>query len=263
MRAIWKGAIGFGLVNIPVKIYSAVQESNLDLDMLDKADFSNIKFKRVNEKTGQEVEWKNIVKGYNHEGTYVVLEDEDFDQAAPQKNKMLNIQQFIQEKDIDSIYFEMPYFLEPQDDGRSAYNLLLQALKKTRKAGIGTYVLREKEHLGIIRPYNNDILVLNRIRFGEEIRDHTELKISEMEVRDAELDMAISLIDQLDSNYDPFRYKDTYSDALMEIIKAKAATGSGKSAADIPIKQTKAKTVDLMEQLKASLENAEKKKSAS
>ncbi len=262
MRAIWKGAIGFGLVNIPVKIYSAIDNSSLDLDMLDKSDLSNIKFKRVNEKTGKEVEWKNIVKGYNHEGTYVVLEDADFDQAAPQKNKMLNIQEFVQEKDIDSIYFEQPYYLEPQDDGINAYNLLLQALKKTRKVGVGTYVLREKEHLGIIRPYEGNVLVLNRIRFAEEVKPYEELKIPDLNVKEAELDMAISLIDQLDSHFEPTDYKDTYSESLMNIILEKAKTGRGLSEKAVEVK-TKAKTVDLMEQLKKSLEAAEQKKSAS
>src|SRR6185295_12317868 len=113
MRAIWTGAIGFGLVNIPIKIYSAVQGSELDLDMLDKKDHSNIRFKRVNEKTGKEVPWANIVRAYNYEGNYVVLDDEDFKKASPEKTKMIEIAEFVEEKDVDSVYYETPYYLEP------------------------------------------------------------------------------------------------------------------------------------------------------
>src|SRR5690606_41999268 len=122
MRAIWTGAIGFGLVNIPVKIYSAVQSSSLDLDMLDRKDKSNIKFKRVNEKTGKEVKWENIVKGYLKDDQYVILEDEDYEAALPEKTKILSIDQFVDEEEIDSVYFETPYFLEPQKNGENAYS---------------------------------------------------------------------------------------------------------------------------------------------
>ncbi|WP_332019730.1 non-homologous end joining protein Ku, partial [Kaistella sp.] len=147
MRAIWNGAIGFGLVNIPIKLYSATEESNLDLDMLDKDDLSNINFKRVNANTGKEVKWENIVKGYKLEDRYVVLTQEDFDEVNPEKSKILNIKQFVDINEIDSAYFETSYFLEPQKNGEEAYKLLLKALLKTKMAGIGTFILREKEIL--------------------------------------------------------------------------------------------------------------------
>jgi DNA end-binding protein Ku len=133
MRAIWSGAIGFGLVNIPVKLYSAVQGSELNLDMLDKKDHSNIKYKRVNASTGKEVAWENIVKGYKVNENYVVLTDSDFEKASPEKTKIIEITEFVDEKEIDSIYFETPYYLQPEKAGVKAYALLRDALKKNRK----------------------------------------------------------------------------------------------------------------------------------
>src|SRR5688572_18055848 len=176
MRAIWTGAIGFGLVNIPVKLYSATQQSDLNLDMLDKKDHSHIKFKRVNENTGKEISWNNIVKGYKYKGDYVVLTEKDFEQASPKKSKFIEITDFVTESEIDSIYFETPYYVEPERSGVKAYALLRDALKKSGKAGVATFVLRSKEHLCILRPYKNAI-VLNRLRFAEEIRDTKELTL--------------------------------------------------------------------------------------
>src|ERR1700761_9654181 len=133
MRSIWTGAIGFGLVNIPIKMYSATQSSDLDLDMLDKKDGSNIHFKRVNANTGKEVPWDNIVKGYKLDERYVVLTDEDFEKASPEKTKVITIEEFINESEIDGIYYETPYYLEPEKSGAKAYALLRDALEKTEK----------------------------------------------------------------------------------------------------------------------------------
>lgn len=145
MRAIWNGAIGFGLVNIPIKLYSATESSTLDLDMLDSKDLSNIKFKRINEKTGKEVVWENIVKGYKIEDKYIVLDDDDFAAVSPEKSKILSITQFIKEDEVDPAFFETPYFLEPQKNGEAAYKLLLKSLIKTKMAGVGSFILRERE----------------------------------------------------------------------------------------------------------------------
>lgn len=249
MKAIWTGAIGFGLVNIPVKLYSATEDSNIDLDMLDKNDLSHIKFKRVNESTGKEVAWANIVKAYNYDGKYVVLDDADFEKASPEKSKILSIDQFVKAEEIDSIYYESPYFLEPQKSGEAAYSLLVEALKKTGMLGIGTFILRNKEALGVIRPYNNTIL-FQRIRYPQEIRDPEDLKIPNKTAKPAELKMAISLIEQLSQDLDMSSYKDTYADSLMKIIESKA-----KGKKTVAPKKTADKTVvkDLMEQLRASL----------
>lgn len=261
MKAIWNGAIGFGLVNIPIKIYSATETSKLDLDMLDSSDFANIQFKRVNARTGKEVKWEHIVKGFLKNDKYIVLEDSDFEAALPEKTKILSIDQFVKEDEVDSIYFENPYFLEPQKNGENAYRLLLTALKQTGMVGIGSFVLREAEAVGMIRPYNDDMLLLNRLRFEEEIRTYDELKIPAKKApKPAELKMAKNLINQLSEPFDPGRYKDTYSKALMKIINQKA---KGKT-----IKMPKAaatdegKVIDLMAQLKASLDHPKSKKAS-
>lgn len=252
MRAIWNGAIGFGLVNIPIKLYSATEESNIDLDMLDKDDLENINFKRVNAKTGKEVKWADIVKGYKLEDRYIVLTDEDFKEVSPEKSKILKINQFVDINEIDSAYFESSYFLEPQKNGEEAYKLLLQSLNKTKMAGIGTFILREKEILCLVRPYEDKILMVNRMRYPEEIREFEDLKLpSAKKPKEEELTMAESLIKQLATKFDPNKYKNTYNDDLMKIIEAKA---KGKTKKVETKEEVSAKATDLMAQLKASLE---------
>ncbi|MBC7863911.1 MAG: Ku protein [Bacteroidia bacterium] len=258
MRPIWTGAIGFGLVNIPVKMYSATQASELDLDMLDKKDHSNIRFKRVNEKTGKEVTWENIVKGYMHNDKYVVLTQKDFESAAAEKTKTIHISDFVAEKEIDSLYYETPYYLEPEKTGVRAYALLREALVKTGKAGIATFVMRSKESLAVLR-VNENVIVLNRLRFHQEIRDTSGLKLpSKTSVKTAELKMAISLISQRSGEFDIARYKDTYTAQLMKLIKAKA---KGKTTKEPKLKVVHSKAKDLMEQLKESLATKHKKAS--
>lgn len=257
MKAIWSGAIGFGLVNIPIKLYSASEESTLDLDMLDKKDFSNIKFKRINEKTGKEVAFENIVKGYKMEDKYIVLEKGDFEAVSPEKSKILSIKQFVKYDEIDPAYFETPYFLEPQKNGEDAYRLMLKALLKTKMAGIGTFILREKEILCLIRPYKDKILMVNRMRFPQEIRNFEDLKLPSNKAPNAdELKMAESLISQLATDFSPEKYKDSYHDDLMKIIKQKA---KGKQFKAIEEKETEETATDLMAQLKASLVASKKK----
>ncbi len=256
MRAIWSGAIGFGLVNIPIKLYSASQESSVDLDMLDKKDFSNIKFKRVNEKTGKEVAYENIVKGFKMEDRYIVLEAADFAAVSPEKSKILSIKQFVKHDEIDPAYFETPYFLEPQKIGEDAYRLLLKALIKTKMAGIGTFILRDKEILCLVRPYEDKILMVNRMRFPQEIRNFEELKLPpNKNPQEAELAMAESLINQLATDFDAAKYKDTYHDDLMKIIQQKA---KGKDFKVVEEKAAESTASDLMAQLKASLEASKK-----
>ncbi|RYY23608.1 MAG: Ku protein [Chitinophagaceae bacterium] len=263
MRAIWSGAIGFGLVNIPVKLFSAVQGSELDLDMLDKKDHSNIKFQRVNAETGKVVTWENIVKGYMLDGKYVILNDEDFAKASPEKSKIISIDEFVDGKEIDSIYFETPYYLQPDKSGEKAYSLLREALEKSGKFGLGTYVLRNREHLCILKPRDKAI-VLNTIRFSEEVRDVKDLNIPDSsKVKPGELKMALSLIDQMTGKFDISRYKDTYTELLMKVIKAKA---KGKKTTTPQLRVVHSNTRDLMSQLKASLDKkapAKKTKKAS
>jgi len=257
MRAIWTGAIGFGLVNIPVKMYSATQDSSLDLDMLDKKDHSNIRFQRVNEKTGKEVAWENIVRGYKYNGDYVILDDEDFKKASPEKSKLIEIAEFVSVDDIDTVFYETPYYLEPEKTGAKAYVLLRDALEKSGKVGLGTYGMRTKETIGIIKP-KDDILVLNKMRFPEEIRDHKELKVPADKTKPNELKMALALIDQLSGPFDIDKYKDTYSEQLMKVIEAKA---KGKKITMPTMKVVHSKSQDLMDQLKASLSTSKRKAS--
>jgi len=258
MRAIWTGAIGFGLVNIPVKIYSATETSNLDLDMLDKKDHSHIKYQRVNETTGKEVDWNNIVKGYKIDNNYIVLEEKDFEAASAEKTKTINITDFVKESEISSLYYETPYYLEPDKSGTRPYKLLLEALQKTKKVGVATFVMRKKEALAILRPDKN-VIVLNKIRFEQEIRDPNELTLPKnTEVKPAELKMAVTLIDQLTAKFDISKYKDNYNDELLKIIHAKSK-GKKIKAPEMKVVHSKAK--DLMDQLKASLEVKRKKAS--
>src|SRR5579872_6077908 len=250
MRSIWTGSIGFGLVNIPIKMYSAVQDSNLDLDMLDKKDHAKIRFKRVNEASGKEVPWENIVKAYDYDGKYVVLDDEDFQKASPEKSKIIEIVEFVKETEIQSIFYETPYYLEPQKSGVKAYALLQEALKKTGKVGVGNFVMRSKESLCVLKPMGKAIL-LQGIRFEQEIRDMSELEIPEKAaVTPAELKMAIALIDQLSGKFDISKFKDTYAEALMKVIHAKA---KGKKIQPAPLRVVHSKSKDLMDQLKESL----------
>lgn len=249
MKAIWTGSIGFGLVNIPVKMFSAVKNSTLDLDMLDRKDHSNIRFKRVNENTGKEVAWENIVRGYLVNDKYVVLDKTDFEKAAPEKTKHIEITQFADEGEIDSSFFEMPYFLEPEKTGTRAYSLLRDALQKTGKVGIGLFVMHNREHVCIIKA-KDQVIMLNRIRFAEEVHAPDELNLPSSKSKPPELKMAVTLINQLSKPFNIKKYKDDYSERLLKIIKAKS---KGKAVPFTPMKVVHSKTKDLMEQLKASL----------
>src|SRR4051812_41715841 len=197
MRAIWSGSIGFGLVNIPVRLFSATQDSRIDLDMLDKHGHSQIRYARINKDTGKEVAWENIVKGYKYNDEYVVLSDEDFEKVSPRKSKMIDINEFANEEDIDVTYYDTPYYLEPVKGGEKAYAVLRDALKHSGKVAIGEYIMRTKENLCLLKAQGEMILLL-KIRFPEEIRDSSELNIPrDIEVKPAELKMAEALIDQL------------------------------------------------------------------
>jgi len=251
MRAIWTGAIGFGLVNIPIRIFSAIESSNLDLDMLDKKDHANIKFQRVNEDTGKVVDWKNIVKGYKYNDEYVVLDEEDFEKASPEKSRTIAIEEFTAEEEVSGDYYDTPYYIEPSKGGERAYVLLREALKKTGKVAIGTFVMRSKENLCMLKA-NGNMIELFKLRFAEEIRSTEDLNIPEKTtVKPAELKMAVSLINQLTpKQFNIAKYKDTYSNALMKLIEAKA---KGKRLTKPKFKIVRNKTQDLMEQLKESL----------
>lgn len=258
MRSIWNGSISFGLVSIPIKMFSGSEDRKIDLDMLDKKDNARIRYKRVNEVSGEEVPWKDIVKGYKQDDAYVVLTDEDFTNVNQKKSKTIDIEEFINEEEVEEVLFKKPYFLEPQKDGEKAYNLLKSALKETGKLGVATFVMRQKENLSLIGVYK-EALVLHVIRFADELRNPAELKLPDDKVSKKEVDMAKSLIEQYTEKFDFNKYKDIYNDQLMEIIKAKSA-GKVVSPEKFETKATPAK--DLMAQLKASLEKKKKNKAS-
>ncbi|MBL7914359.1 MAG: Ku protein [Bacteroidia bacterium] len=256
MRNIWKGSISFGLINIPVKLYPAIQESSLDLDMLDPKDFSNIKFKRVNENTGKEVPYDKIVKGYKSDKGYIVLDEDDFIAADVVKTKTIDIESFVLESEIDSLYYEQPYFLEPDQGAMKAYGLLRDALSSSGKVGVATFVLRNKESLAILKPYQK-VIVLNRIRFSQEIRKTTELKVPAVSTKKSkELVMANKLIAQLTEKFDISSYKDNYTEKLLKIIKKKA---KGTKITVPKMKVVKKQNDNIMDMLKASLDTKKRK----
>ncbi len=254
MRSIWNGSISFGLVSIPIKLFSGSEDRALDLDMLDSHDGERIRYKRVNEKTGEEVEWKDIVKGYKKDEKYIILEKEDFENANMKKSKTIDIEQFIEENEVADVLFKKPYFIKPQKGGEKSYALLRDALKKTKKLGVATFVMRQKEHLSLMGVYK-DALVLHIIRFEEEIRDPTELELPKQKPGKKELEMAISLIDQYTEAFDFGKFEDVYNEQLLKIIESKE-TGKKTKPQKFESKPTPAK--DLMAQLKASLEKRKK-----
>ena len=254
-RALWTGSISFGLVNIPVKIISAVTDSSLDLDMLDSKDLSGIRYKRVNEKTGREVKYEDIVKGYMIDNRYVVIEPEDFISADAEKTQTIDIQSFVKESDIDSIYYEQPFYLEPGKNAAKSYGILRDALSHSKKVGVATFVFRNKEALAIIKPYKK-VIVLNRIRFEEEIRDIKEIDTPAVSrSKTAELTMALKLIEHLTTEFNISRYKDTYTENLLKIIREKA---KGKYKRPPKLKVVHTQSDNLMDALKASLSRRKK-----
>ncbi len=250
MKAIWKGAIGFGLVNIPVRLFSATEQSNLDLDMVDLRDMGKIHYQRINENTGREVKWENIAKAYMLNDEYVLIDQVDFEEAAPEKSKIIEVNHFVDESEIDTIYFENSYYIEPEKSGAKAYALLREALNKSGKVGVAQFVMRTAAALTVLKPLK-DILVLSKIRFAQEIRSTDEINVpAKSQVKPAELKMAMTLINQYSGSFDITKYKDEYAAELLKLIKAKA---SGKRPTVRKLKIAHRKTEDLMEQLKASL----------
>lgn len=250
MRSIWKGSLGFGLVSIPVKLYSAVQTSSLDLDMLDSRDHSRIRYQRVNEHTHKEVPYDKIVKGYKIDDDYVIVEDQDFEDAAPEKSKVIEIESFVDIDEVNPMFYETSYYTEPDTKNNKAYALLVEALKKSKKAGLARFVLRSTESLCIVYPVDN-VLVVTRIRFAQQIRSTEDLKLADdVKVNKKELDMGLALINQYAEKFDVSKYKDEYHNELLKIIQAKA---KGKRATVKKLTPKKTKGDDLYDQLMQSL----------
>jgi len=256
MRAIWSGSISFGLVNIPVKLFSGSESNSLDLDMLRKSDLCPIRYLRVCKTDNKEVPYEEIVKGYEYtDGEYIVLTDKDFENASLEKSHLIDILEFVSEVEIDTRYFEKPYYLEPDKSGVKAYALLREALKRSGKVGIANYVLRNRGSIGVLKPLD-DVLVLNQMRYSEEVRSAADLKLPGSEnLREQEISLALSLIDQLTVKFDPAKYHDQYIDDLKRMIEDKA---QGRKPAPRGKEPQPTDVADMMALLKESLKQKRK-----
>jgi DNA end-binding protein Ku len=256
VRSIWSGGISFGLIYIPVKLYTAVRERGLDFDMLRKRDLCPIKYVRVCRNTGEEVPYKEIVKGYEYrKGDYIVLQDEDFKRANVRKTQTIEIVSFADEHEIDPKYFEKPYYLGPIEESRGAYVLLREALRTSERVGVARFVLRTREHIGVLKAEGR-VIVLEQLRYDSEVINPDGLDLPEEEISRKELDVAIKLIDQLTEHFRPDRYHDTYTEELKRVINEKARGKAPKAVGEAP-KPTD--IADLMTRLRESLERAQKK----
>jgi DNA end-binding protein Ku len=262
-RAIWKGSISFGLVNIPIALYPATRREELKFRLLRKSDLSPVSYKRVAEKDGKEVPWDQIVKGYEYEkGKYVVLKDEDFERVDLEATQTVDIQDFVDQQEIDPMFFYKPYYLEPQKGGDKAYTLLRDALKDSNKVGMAKVVIKTRQYLAGVKP-EDVTLVLELMHFADELADPGKLHVpKKTEVGKREMNMAKSLIDSMSSKWNPEKYKDDYREALMEVIEEKVEAG-GKEIEEKPKKAPKpTKVIDLVSVLQKSLEQTGAKKKA-
>lgn len=263
MRSIWNGAISFGLVNIPISLYSAEDTNELKFNYIDSRDENKVKYKRVNEVTGEEVPWENIVKAFEFEdGNYVVMTDDDFVKADPVASKTVDIETFINREELSLLYLEKPYYMAPTKGGEKPYVLLRDALKKADKVAIARVVIRTKEHLAVIYT-NEDGLVLNLIRFHEDIRSMAQLNLPQsVKITDKEMDLAQSLIDGMTDVWKPEEYKDQFTEAIMKRIEAKSKKKGKNIDEEEPETDTSTssgKVVDIMDLLKRSVEANSKK----
>lgn len=252
---MWTGALSFGLVNIPVRLYSAAGEGDLKFRFLRRKDLSPIRYVKVARKDGKEVPFDEIVRGYEYrKGDFIVLTDDDFKKANVKRTKTIDITQFADEQEIDLIYAERPYYLEPEKGAAKPYALLREALRKSKKVGVAEFVLRNKEHLGVLKPMGN-VIVLEQLRYNDEVRKPVGLDVPSGRSADQkEVKMALALIDQLTSHFDPKDFKDEYRKELTQLIgkkaKGKPVKAKGKEPAPTAVG-------DLMATLRKSLDSGQ------
>jgi DNA end-binding protein Ku len=264
-RSLWHGAISFGLIYVPVDLYSAAKDGSLALHLLDSRDFAPVGYQRINKTTGKEVDWAHIVKGYEYEkGQYVALSDADFRHANVKATETIDITTFTDAADIPAMYFETPYYLAPKKGGEKVYSLLRQALQSSGKVAVASFVMRGRQHLCAVAP-NEDVLMLLTLRFTQEILPPVEIKgaggSAKNAVSSAELAMAKKLIGEMSGAFDPSIFEDTYRADLMRRVQEKIRkkqTHSLDTDTAAEAERPKAQVIDLMEALKNSL----KKKAA-
>jgi DNA end-binding protein Ku len=259
MKSIWTGTISFGLINIPVSMYSASRSRELKFKMLHKSDMGEISYTRICKADGKEVPWEDIAKGFEYKsGDVVVLSEEDFISANPKKTRTVEIVDFTHESQIDTMYYSTPYYLEPQKGAEKAYALLRDALKRSKKVAVGQFVFKHHEHIGVIRPHG-DLLILNQLRYDSELIEPQGLNIpKKSEASKSEVDIAVKFIGQQTKPFKPSEYHDTYTEELKEIIRKKH---KGKKIAVQKGEEPRSPKVhDIMALLKASLVKQQKKK---
>ena len=260
-RAIWSGAISFGLVTIPVKLFTATSSHSIDFNQFEKGSGERIRYKRVAENSGKEVEYSDIVKGHEVEdGKYVIVTPEELASVEPTKSRTIDIEDFVDLDDIDPIYWNNTYYLGPSENvgAEKPYALLLKAMKESKKVAIARYVMRDKQYLATIRPVGN-LLAISTMYFADEVRAEDEVPNTPVKetITDKELAIAEQLVDSLSSKWDPAKYEDTYRDRVMDLIKAKA------KGEDVVVEEQEEapKVADLMEALRASVEASKKRAS--
>lgn len=260
MRAVWKGSVSFGLVSIPIAVYPATRREDLKFRQLRKSDLSPVNYKRVAEADGKEVPWDEIVKGYEYEkGKFVVLKEEDFARVDVEATQTVDIIDFVEIEQVNPMFFQKPYYLEPQKGGDKAYALLRDTLKQTGKAGVAKVVIKTKQYLAAVKP-QDDFLVLELLHFANELASPEKLNVPrEQQVTKKEIETAKALVDNLTVDWDPERYTDDYRSAVLGLIEEKIAAG-GKDLAAPAKGRPKSTTnvVDLVKVLQESLANAQK-----
>ncbi|MDB5866925.1 MAG: ATP-dependent helicase, Ku domain [Betaproteobacteria bacterium] len=260
-RVLWKGAISFGLVHVPVSLYPATRSEGLSFDMIDKRDFAPIGYKRYNKKTGEDIERENIVKGYEYEkGEYVVVTDEDFKQANVEATQTVDIVAFVEAAALAPYYYDTPYYLEPGKRGEKGYTLLREVLRRTGRVGIANVVIRSKQHLAALIPLER-MLLMNTLRFAHEIRPASELNLPDEGLNglsEKEVAMAERLVDDMTEKWDATKYKDTYTDDLMAQIEKKIKSGETHAITPASPHEAEprrgAEVIDLVSLLRRSLE---------
>ena len=262
MRAIWKGSITFGLINIPIGLYTATRTEELKFRLLRASDHSPVNYKRVAEADGKEVPWDQIVKGYEYEkGKFVVLKDDDFKRVDIEATQTVDIIDFVAIDEINPMFFHKPYYIEPVKSGAKAYALLRETLSEENKVGIAKVVIKTKQYLAAVKP-TDDVLLLELMHFADELVQPDTLQLPKnVEIRKAEKDMAKQLIHQMTDKWEPEKYKDEYREAVMKLIEEKAAHPDAEPKA-APKPKKEAKVIDLAEVLRRSLAETTKKSRA-
>lgn len=260
-RPVWTGHITFGLVNVPVVLYSAERRADLNLRLIDSRNDARVRYERVNDETGEEVPWNKIVKGYEYSGeSLVLLSDEELERASPELTKTIDVAQFVSAADIDPIYYDKPYYLLPGKGGTKGYVLLRDALEKAEKVGLASVVIRTRQYVAALRPFKEGML-LQLMRYEQELRDLADFELptaqlSKIKASKQERDMAAQLIDGMTDRFDPEQYHDEYHDAVMKMIHDKIESGD-MEARDLPDEETpdeEKTTINFLEVLKQSLE---------